>query len=76
MKNLINCSQAALFFLKRVDGHAAIANAKALGSLTAKDAISGGEIGEANGNLTGMLIDNAIDLVARKIPSPVHPTKK
>ena len=57
-------------FLERVDGHAAIVNAKALGSLTTKDAISGGEIGEANGNLTGMLIDNAIDLVARKIPSP------
>jgi predicted amidohydrolase YtcJ len=57
--------------LERVDGHASIANDKAikLAGLKAGDKIPGGEIETKNGKLTGILIDNAVDLVAAKIPS-------
>ena len=57
--------------LERVDGHAAIANNKAfeLAGTKAGDKISGGEIETRNGNLTGILIDNAVDLVSSKTPS-------
>jgi len=58
--------------LERVDGHASIANNKAfdLAGVKAGDKISGGEIETKNGRLTGILIDNAVDLVAAKVPSP------
>ena len=58
--------------LERVDGHAAIANEKAfeLAGVKAGDKIPGGEIETKNGRLTGILIDNAVDLVSSKIPSP------
>jgi predicted amidohydrolase YtcJ len=58
--------------LTRVDGHAAIANQKALdaGGIRAGMRITGGEIEVRNGKLTGILIDNAIDLVSSKIPAP------
>jgi len=57
--------------LERVDGHASIANDKAfeLAGVKAGDKIPGGEIETKNGKLTGILIDNAVDLVAAKIPS-------
>jgi predicted amidohydrolase YtcJ len=50
--------------LRRVDGHAAIANQKALdlGGVKAGQKIPGGEIEVKNGKLTGILIDNAIGL--------------
>lgn len=56
--------------LTRVDGHAAIANQKALDTAGIKpgDEIAGGEIETKDGKLTGILIDNAIELVAGKIP--------
>ena len=57
-------------YLKRVDGHAAIANAKAL-SLAGIDGstkIEGGEVEKINGRITGVLIDNAMMLVEKKIP--------
>jgi len=56
--------------LTRVDGHAAIANTKALQSanVQAGQKITGGDIEEKNGEPTGILIDNAIDLVSNKIP--------
>ena len=56
--------------LRRVDGHAAIANQKALdlAEIKAGDALTGGEIEEMEGTLTGLLIDNAVGLVASKIP--------
>ena len=59
--------------LERVDGHASIANNKAfdLAGVKAGDKISGGEIETKNGRLTGILIDNAVDLVAAKVPSPI-----
>lgn len=57
--------------LTRIDGHAAIANEKALGLAGIKpgDQMDGGEIEVKNGKLTGILIDNAIDLVTSKIPA-------
>jgi len=57
--------------LGRVDGHAAIANDKALAlaGVKAGDRLTGGEIETKNGKLTGILIDNAVDLVSGKVPS-------
>src|ERR1043166_6047477 len=56
--------------LGRVDGHAAIANDKALSlaSIKAGDKLTGGEIETKDGKLTGILIDNAVDLVSAKVP--------
>ncbi len=56
--------------LRRVDGHAAIANQKALdlAGIKAGDTLTGGEIEEMEGTLTGLLIDNAVRLVASKVP--------
>ena len=59
--------------LARVDGHAAVANQKALdlAGITARTPINGGVIGrDARGRLTGLLVDNAVKLVAAKIPEP------
>src|SRR2546423_3427805 len=58
--------------LTRIDGHAVIANQKALelAGIGAGKKISGGEIEVKNGKLTGILIDNATGLVYSKIPSP------
>lgn len=57
--------------LTRIDGHAAIANQKALDIAGIKigDKLTGGEIEVNNGALTGVLIDNAVGLVSSKIPS-------
>jgi predicted amidohydrolase YtcJ len=56
--------------LKRVDGHAAIANNKALELAKVQPgmALTGGEVETKNGKLTGILIDNAVDLVDNIIP--------
>ncbi|MBL7931072.1 MAG: amidohydrolase [Bacteroidia bacterium] len=58
-------------FLKRVDGHAALVNQKALDltGITATTSVKGGSLELKNGKLTGILIDNAMDLVDLKIPS-------
>lgn len=65
--------------LTRVDGHAAIANQKALdlARVKAGDKLTGGEVEVKNERLTGILIDNAIDLVSSKMPPPsaVHVKK-
>lgn len=60
--------------LQRVDGHAAIANAKALemAGIHAGQTLTGGEIETVSGNLTGLLIDNAVELVTRIIPAPTR----
>ncbi len=57
--------------ITRIDGHAAIANQKALDLAGIKpgDKLTGGEIEVKDGKLTGILIDNATDLVSSKIPS-------
>ncbi|WP_400192300.1 amidohydrolase [Hymenobacter sp. B81] len=60
-------------FLIRIDGHAALVNQKALdlAGITARTPISGGTITRnAQGQLTGLLVDNAVDLVSSKIPEP------
>jgi hypothetical protein len=58
--------------LERVDGHAAIANNKALelAGVKTSDQIQGGEIETKNNKLTGILVDNAVSLVSAKVPSP------
>ena len=60
--------------LTRIDGHAAIANNKALELAGVKpgDKLVGGEIETKNGKLTGILIDNAVDLVTNKIPAATN----
>ena len=65
-------------FLKRVDGHAAIANQQALdmAGIKAGDRLTGGEIETKNGRLTGILIDNAVGLVASHIPEPTPAAAK
>ncbi len=57
-------------FLVRVDGHAALANQKALDIAAVNTAtkIEGGSIEQKDGKLTGILIDNAMGLVGSKIP--------
>lgn len=58
--------------LKRVDGHAAIANNKALelAQININTKIDGGELIKSSNKLTGVLIDNAVDLVQEKLPKP------
>jgi predicted amidohydrolase YtcJ len=58
--------------LTRIDGHAAVANQKALeaAGITASTKITGGDVEAKDGKPTGILIDNAVDLVSAKIPSP------
>lgn len=55
--------------LERVDGHAAIVNAKALelAHIVPGEKIDGGEIETKNEKLTGLLIDNAVDRVNKVI---------
>ncbi|MBL4624249.1 MAG: amidohydrolase [Flavobacteriales bacterium] len=59
-------------FIKRIDGHAALANSEALkrASITVETQVSGGIIQQIEGKLTGILIDNALDLVKEVIPKP------
>jgi predicted amidohydrolase YtcJ len=61
-------------FLTRADGHAAVVNTKALETAGVDQNTSapfGGALNkDARGELTGMLIDAAQGLVARKIPAP------
>ena len=56
--------------LRRIDGHAAIANQKALdlAGVTIDTPIEGGVIEVKEGKLTGILIDNAVDIVLNRIP--------
>ena len=57
-------------FLKRVDGHAALVNQVVLdlAKLSKKTKISGGELILQNGELTGVLVDNAVDSVEKLMP--------
>lgn len=61
--------------LSRIDGHAAIANQAALNIAGIKpgQTITGGSIETVNGKLTGILVDNAVGIVTRKIPEPTEP---
>jgi len=58
--------------LTRIDGHAILANQAALdlGKVTVDSKIEGGEVVVENGELTGVLIDNAERLVMDHWPKP------
>ena len=58
-------------FIKRIDGHAGLANAKALqlAGITINTKVHGGEIEIKNGRLTGILTDNAMNLIDNIIPA-------
>ncbi len=62
-------------FLTRADGHAAVVNSAAL-KLANIDHHTpdpfGGQILKTNGDPNGMLLDNAMDLVAKNIPKPTE----
>lgn len=57
-------------YLRRVDGHAAIVNSKALqlAGITSNTRIDGGKIVLQNGQPTGVLIDNAMNLIENILP--------
>lgn len=56
--------------VKRIDGHALLANQAAinLAKVTIKTPFSGGEIVQKEGKLTGVFIDNPMDLITAIIP--------
>jgi len=58
--------------LGRVDGHALLANAKALelAGVHPGQQIQGGMIETKNGRLTGIMVDNAQRLIYRQVPDP------
>lgn len=60
--------------LTRIDGHAAIANSEALlrAGVDEGSSVEGGEFLKENGELTGVLIDNAITVVRRHVPDPQY----
>ncbi|HMW27372.1 MAG TPA: amidohydrolase family protein, partial [Ferruginibacter sp.] len=62
-------------FLMRIDGHAALVNGKALtlAGITNKTKVEGGEVLLKYGEPSGLLIDNAVDLVKAIIPEPGTP---
>ena len=63
--------------LNRVDGHAMIVNSKvlALAKITKNTKAIGGQIEIVNGEPTGILIDNPMDLVYKIIPKPSRKTQ-
>ncbi len=63
--------------LSRVDGHAVIANTKALkyAGITAATLVKGGKVGLNDGNLSGILVDNAIQFLESKIPEATQAQK-
>ncbi|MBI2281900.1 MAG: amidohydrolase [Bacteroidetes bacterium] len=58
-------------YLTRVDGHAALANQKALdlAQIDINTTINGGIIEKKNGKLTGILLDNALEKIKTVIPN-------
>src|SRR5690606_3555059 len=62
--------------LTRIDGHADLVNQKALelAGITPKTKVGGGEIVLKDGELTGVLIDNPMELIKKIIPSPSKAT--
>jgi predicted amidohydrolase YtcJ len=63
--------------LSRIDGHALLANSKALemAGITPKTKVEGGEVEVKNGQTTGILIDNPMELVFNSIPKPSKQTQ-
>ncbi|MGV6861407.1 MAG: amidohydrolase [Putridiphycobacter sp.] len=64
--------------IKRIDGHAALANQKALelAGITSDTEIEGGIVEVKQNQLTGIIIDNAIDSLARVVPDWTKEDKK
>lgn len=62
----------------RVDGHAAMANGKALAAagIGPGTRVEGGTIVLSGGVPTGLLLDNAVDLVKKAIPQPDEATMR
>ena len=60
--------------LNRVDGHAILVNSKALklAGITKNTKAVGGQIEMVNGELTGILVDNPMELVFKIIPKPTR----
>jgi predicted amidohydrolase YtcJ len=62
--------------LERIDGHAIFVNAKAMElagiTKTTPDPAGGRIVRDANGDATGVFIDNAMALIARVVPPPTH----
>jgi predicted amidohydrolase YtcJ len=67
-------------FLRRIDGHAAIANAMAMRmagvNAETRDPDGGRVIRDASGNPTGVFVDAAMDLVERSVPKPSPEQRK
>ena len=67
-------------WLKRVDGHAGVANSAAMRAAgitaTTPDPPGGRLIRDAQGNPTGTFVDNAQALIERKIPAPTQEQRK
>ncbi|RFS13963.1 amidohydrolase [Emticicia sp. C21] len=64
--------------LTRIDGHAAIINSKAiqLAKISPASKVNGGDVEIIDGQLTGILVDNAMGLVRRVIPSSTGKEKQ
>lgn len=62
--------------LTRVDGHAAIANEKAMKGIQPGVKLTGGEVETKDGKLTGIFIDNAIGLVSSRVPDETKQQKR
>ena len=64
--------------LTRIDGHAIIANSKALefAKISPTSKVNGGLVEVVDGQLTGILVDNAMGLVKRVIPQATENDKR
>lgn len=64
--------------LTRIDGHAALINSKAiqLAKISPASKISGGDVEVIDGQLTGILVDNAMGLAKRVIPNTTEKEKR
>lgn len=71
-KELDNLFPDTPVVLTRIDGHALLANSKALAlaGITKDTKVEGGQIEVKNGELTGILVDNPMELVYQIIPKP------
>ncbi|WP_064196348.1 MULTISPECIES: amidohydrolase [Emticicia] len=60
--------------LTRIDGHALLVNSKAisLAKISPSSKVDGGLVEVKNGQLTGILVDNAMGLVRRVVPKPTE----
>ncbi|HEY1053521.1 MAG TPA: amidohydrolase [Emticicia sp.] len=64
--------------LTRIDGHAALINSKAiqLAKISPASKVNGGDVEVIDGQLTGILVDNAMGLVKRVIPGATEKEKQ